>query len=550
MQIKSKALIAGAIFSLIALTTMQGYLTFNTYDLRKKSFASDSRTKIGSIVRTPHVDSLSWAYRMAFIDKVPEYKNGSISKEELLLDLEQYAASKNDSFLVYFNEGAKHFDLDSRVLFKKEVSSIQFVYKNGEIEDLVTDDKPIFLLGTNFPTNEGMFINAWNWTFDEGFANANTIIASTFEVCENALTGQMASATHTTEAICSTSNPDVWYSFTPSETTEYTFRADLVNGAMPLYIGIYTGTPGFLNQIAESPTSPTLQCSDIVLADLTAGTTYYLSVTSPDSSQAIYFELCAYKSPAPPTNDDCSNPTPLTIGQSFEDNYIVATTTSASVNSDNSNFPSCGTLPDFGIYGRDVWFTVTVPASGSFTIETRAEPGETNLNNTAVETFTGSCESDSETGTNSFIPFYYNLPPPNTGTVYCSNQFVIGGNPYAGMLFTDKTPGEIVYVRVYGWAYQFGKFRISAYDDSALSVETFDSTGFSYYPNPTNNVLNIKYKQNINKVTINSLLGKAVLTKEVNAKSAALDLSSLNTGIYIVTVNSGNTTTNFKVVKK
>ncbi|MFL0354239.1 T9SS type A sorting domain-containing protein [Xanthomarina sp. GH4-25] len=375
-------------------------------------------------------------------------------------------------------------------------------------------------------------------------ANADTLIESTFEVCENPSTGHTANATFTSEVVCSTSNPDVWYSFTPTETAEYTFKASLLNGATPLYIGIYSGTPGFLNAFVEEPTSPTIQCQDIVLADLTAGTTYYISVTSSNSSRAVYFDLCAYKSPPAPSNDDCTNPTNLTVGATFEDNYIIATNTSASVNPGNSNFPDCGTLPDFGIYGRDIWFTVTVPASGSFTIETRAEPTETNLSDTAMETYTGSC------GTGTLTPYYYNLPPPNTGTAFCNDQFVIGGNPYAGILFTDKTPGETVIVRVWAWSYQFGKFRIGAYDPNLLSTETFDTNSFSYFPNPTNNILNINYNQNINKVTVNNLLGQTVLTREANNKSIALDVSNLATGIYIVTVNSGNTSTNFKVVKR
>ena len=103
-------------------------------------------------------------------------------------------------------------------------------------------------------------------------ATADTLLTSTFEVCENAAVGYTTNASFTSESICSTSNPDVWYSFTPTKTGEYTFRADHLNGSAPLYIGIYSGTPGFLNAFPEEPTSPTLQCQDIVLADLDAGT--------------------------------------------------------------------------------------------------------------------------------------------------------------------------------------------------------------------------------------------------------------------------------------
>lgn len=372
-------------------------------------------------------------------------------------------------------------------------------------------------------------------------ANADTLVESTFDVCENPSTGYTTNATFTSESICSTSNPDVWYSFTPSETAEYTFRADLINGATPLYIGVYSGTPGFLNAFVEEPTSPTLQCSDIVLADLNAGETYYISVTSPGSSQAIYFNLCTYKSPAAPENDDCTNPRELTVGATFENSYIVATTTSGTVNPENSNFPSCGTLPDFGIYGRDVWFTVTVPASGNFTVETRIEPTEDHLNDTAMEAYTGSC------GTETLIPFYYSLPPNPDD--YCSNQFIIGGTAFAGMNFVDKTPGETVIIRVWGWAYQFGKFRIGAYD-TTLSTNDFDTRTLNYFPNPINEVLNISYKENINNVVVRNLLGKTIISRETNNSNVELDVSGVASGMYIVTLHSGNSTTTFKIVKE
>ncbi|MCK7590370.1 T9SS type A sorting domain-containing protein [Subsaxibacter sp. CAU 1640] len=373
-------------------------------------------------------------------------------------------------------------------------------------------------------------------------ANADTLVISTFDVCENVSVGYTSSATHTNESTCSPSNPDVWYTFTPAATAEYTFKATHLNGSAPLYIGVYSGTPGFLNALSETYPSPTEQCQNIVLADLTGGETYYIGVTSSMSSQAVYFELCAYKSPEPPSNDDCTNPLALTVGQTFEESYIVATNTSATVNASNSNFPDCETL-DFSTRGRDVWFTVVVPASGSFTIETRGEPTEDNISDTGMETYTGSC------GTSTLIPFYYNLPPPNQGTAYCNGQFVIGGNQFAGIYFTDKTPGELVYVRVWGWSQQFGKFRIGAYD-STLSINEFDLNSFKFYPNPINDQLNIKYNMNITGVVVYDMMGKAIIQEETDSQLVSVSTQNLDAGLYIVTVKSGNESTNFKVVKK
>ncbi|WP_370227491.1 sensor histidine kinase [Mesoflavibacter sp.] len=173
MQIKSKLLILGAILALIALTTMQGYLTFNTFDLRKKSFAVESRTKIGSIVKTPYVDSLSWQFRNDFLDKIPDYKLGLISKNQLLEDLQKSANSKNKQFLKYYTEGAKQLDLNENVLFKKVASTILLIDQNGNVEPLLEEgkDKSRFLIGHDFPLEEGLIINAWNWTFDKQYVD-------------------------------------------------------------------------------------------------------------------------------------------------------------------------------------------------------------------------------------------------------------------------------------------------------------------------------------------------------------------------------------------
>ncbi len=169
MQIKSRFLIAGAIVALIALTTMQGYLTFNTYDLRKKEFAVESRTKIGSIVNQPHIDSLSWDFRNAFARKIPDYKNGLISKEELLQVLSDSAQLKNTEFKQYFNEAAKQVGLNENVLYKKFASSIVLIDSKGHPEVILDKraNTPIFLLGENFITETGLQINGWNWTFDQ-----------------------------------------------------------------------------------------------------------------------------------------------------------------------------------------------------------------------------------------------------------------------------------------------------------------------------------------------------------------------------------------------
>tara|TARA_A100000171_G_scaffold53133_1_gene77538 strand:- start:27212 stop:31114 length:3903 start_codon:yes stop_codon:yes gene_type:complete len=285
-------------------------------------------------------------------------------------------------------------------------------------------------------------------TNDE-IGNAAVLLESEDRNCNNSMNGYTGSATYSIDSSCAPATVDVWYTFTPAETGEYTFRRRFVNGSAVTGVSVYSGTPGNL--------TPLTACgSQRVLADLVQGEQYYVAVSTSPLSQPVYFTLCAYKSPPAPENDVCDTPTELIVGSTFEENEIVATNISATIDLNNTPLPTCGTL-EFQEYGRDVWFEVVVPVSGSFVVETRFED-DSLLTDSVIETYTGEC------GTESLIPFDYILPSGNT--THCSDQLVIGGNQFAGMRFTDKEPGVRVLVRVWGFARHFGDFRISAYDDT------------------------------------------------------------------------------------
>lgn len=87
--------------------------------------------------------------------------------------------------------------------------------------------------------------------------------------------------------------------------------------------------------------------------------------------------------------------------------------------------------------------------------------------------------------------------------------------------------------------------------DLTLSTTNFDAkTSFSVYPNPTNTgFVNITTTANeaIN-VTVFSILGKQVLSETIN--NNILNVSTLNTGVYIMTLNQNGATTTKKLVIK
>lgn len=82
------------------------------------------------------------------------------------------------------------------------------------------------------------------------------------------------------------------------------------------------------------------------------------------------------------------------------------------------------------------------------------------------------------------------------------------------------------------------------------SVEDSNYVGFSFYPNPVNNTLNLTANQTIVDVAAFNLLGQQVIAKN-NFSNGKVDVSSLSAGAYIfkVTFENGSNKT-FKVVKQ
>ena len=86
--------------------------------------------------------------------------------------------------------------------------------------------------------------------------------------------------------------------------------------------------------------------------------------------------------------------------------------------------------------------------------------------------------------------------------------------------------------------------------NNTLSVNENSINTFSMYPNPANSSLNIKLNQIDTTVslTIHNLLGQQVLVNNLKASNNKIALNNLSKGLYLVTINTGNTTTTKKLV--
>jgi hypothetical protein len=93
-----------------------------------------------------------------------------------------------------------------------------------------------------------------------------------------------------------------------------------------------------------------------------------------------------------------------------------------------------------------------------------------------------------------------------------------------------------------------------------ISVEEFSSlaelqaiSNVAIYPNPNNGLFNITTKNNthIKQVKVMDVLGKVILNNTYNAQDVAIDLTTMNKGLYMVMIEDENgiTTTNKVVVE-
>lgn len=223
----------------------------------------------------------------------------------------------------------------------------------------------------------------------------------------------------------------------------------------------------------------------------------------------------------PPVNDECSNATVLTPGAVFGTNPLVGTNVFATASS-GAPAPGCASYS-----GGDVWYQVTVPASGSITVETNNN--SSNIADTGMAVYSGTCGSLS--------------------LVECDDDDSDDGN-FSLISLSGRTPGEVLLVRV--WEYGGGTedtFQVSAYDAS-LSAGSFNNSNFLIYPNPVKDMLNISYSSEISYVRVVNMLGQEVISRDINATSTQLDMSHLSAGAYLVTVSSGDVLKTIKVVKQ
>jgi hypothetical protein len=319
-----------------------------------------------------------------------------------------------------------------------------------------------------------------------------------------------------------TEDDDVWFSFVATDIFQAISLINVAGSTTDLYHSLWTGDCASLTLVPGS-------CSDnnaSTPTGLVAGETYYLRVytSTATTGQTSTFDVCVGTPPPPPANDDCSGAIELTAGGTISSFPETGSTVSAT---NSVGLPVLTCVPTNR--SNDVWYTVTVPDSGTLTVETDTAPG-TLMTDTVLSVFSGTCGALTEVG--------------------CDDD--AGNANFSKIVLTGLTPGEVLYVGVwkYGNFGSDGEFQLSAYDASLLSNTSFENENFRAYPNPVKDVLNLSYNKTISNVSVFNILGQEVMIKSINANQSQIDMSGLTAGTYLVKVTADNQVKTIKVIKE
>ena len=354
--------------------------------------------------------------------------------------------------------------------------------------------------------------------------NAVALTVNTDFACSVVTPGTTLYATNSgiepTFTVSGTPDNDVWFSFIATGPDHRVSLSNVVavsGSSTDMGMAVFDGSASCNALVLVGSSDP----NTYNLTGLTAGVTYYVSVygwASGPGAQAT-FDICVGTPPAPPANDECSGAIALTVNADY--NCGVQTQgTVTSATASNVDATAC-----FGTEDDDVWYSFVATATTH----------RIQLNNVTGSTtdMYHSLWTGSDCGSLTLVTG--SCSDPNTS------------NP------TGLIIGQTYYLRIYTWTSTTGQtstFDVCVGTDPALNADSFDNNNFMAYPNPVKDVLNLSYTSEISTVRVMNMLGQEVISRNLNATTAQVDMSQLSAGTYIVNVTIGDTVKTIKVVKQ
>lgn len=132
--------------------------------------------------------------------------------------------------------------------------------------------------------------------------------------------------------------------------------------------------------------------------------------------------------------------------------------------------------------------------------------------------------------------------------VDCNNSYAALSPAETGQSFTATTSGNYAVILTNGTCVDTS---VCTSLNTTNINEANNEIGASIYPNPTNDIVNVKVsKTDVYTLTVMDVTGKVVMNKTVTNQLTQLDFNGYDSGIYFITLNNKTQKTTFKLTVK
>lgn len=453
---------------------------------------------------------------------------GDIVVGETINDTDSGGNAANDEFYSYTGTGTGQLvtislcggtDYDSLVrifddcnLTNQLAFNDDFCGAQSEVTFYSDGTSTYYIMVEGYASNVGNFtleVSCEDTAVNDECENAIAI------TCGETVTGTTTNATVDSSApqcgTVSISAPGVWYEFTDNSGLISDYTISLCSGTdFDSKLTVYSGACGAL--ICEIANDDACGLQSEVTFQGDGNSTYYILVHG-FANATGNFTLSVDCAAVPPPNDMIANAIDVDqLGFPYTDTAVAM----PAATTENGNPAGCDLTGANGVWYK---FTTNVDGNADATIGTPAGAS-------SVTFYTATDENATETDLTLVAQNSNQCGPGTTASI-----FTLANQTY--YVFVLNTGGST-------------DITINA---TVLGVDSNALEGFSFYPNPTNNVVNLKAQSTIDNVTFFNLLGQKFVEANNNSNFLELNVSNLATGTYIMKVTVNGEVGTYKVIK-
>jgi hypothetical protein len=170
-------------------------------------------------------------------------------------------------------------------------------------------------------------------------------------------------------------------------------------------------------------------------------------------------------------------------------------------------------------------------------------------NNITVNSITQTSATVSWTAVNTAASYDYAVTPNGAAPINTTN---VSTNTVTLSELSANTTYNLhvraVCTNVYKSAWETVLFRTS---DNKLSVNNINNdNSIQVYPNPARDAVTVKTSSKSGTVTLTDIAGRTLKTITLNSEETTVDISNLNTGIYLMKYSDGHSSQTIKITKE